>query len=208
LALRMRLPLGICFAVGLLMIVQFFVPHSISKQVEAGASKWLIIIGTFALALGVGSLIKTHGERLRRRHADWPYSLLALLGFAGMSVVGIVWGMEPGKPADFLYQYVFVPLDSTMFSLLAFFIASAAYRTFRARTVEATVLLAAAVLVMLGRVPLGALIHERLPDFAETVLTYPVTGAKRGIILGITLGMVATSLRIILGVERAYLGGE
>ena len=189
------------------MIVQFFVPHKVSARAGERASDWMLIIGAFAFVLGVGSLIKTHGERLRRREANWPYSLVALVGFFGMSAIGVWWGIDPGTPADFAFNNVFVPLDATMFSLLAFFIASAAYRTFRARTIEATLLLVAAVLIMLARVPLGAYIYERLPGFAEQVLTFPVIGAKRGILLGITLGAVATSLRIIVGIERAYLGG-
>jgi cell shape-determining protein MreD len=190
------------------MIVQFFIPHERSLTAGERVADWLMIIGAFAFVLGVGSLIKTHGDRLRRRDPNWPFSLLALVSFAGMSIVGVFGGIKPGTPADWLYQTVFLPLDATMFSLLAFFIASAAYRTFRARTPEATVLLVAAILVMLARVPIGTLIHERLPDFAESVLSFPVTGAKRGIILGISLGVVATSLRIILGIERAYLGGD
>ncbi len=194
--------------VGLLMIVQFLVPHAVSRDVSDHASSWLIIIGAFAFVLGVASLIRVHGDRLRRRSADWPYSLIALVSFAGMAGMGLRYGIDPGTATDFVFQNVLIPLEATMFSLLAFFIASAAYRTFRARTPEATILLATAIVVMLGRVPLGEFMYHGAPDIAEWLLQFPVTAAKRGIYLGVSLGMVATSLRIILGIERAYLGGE
>ena len=92
-----------------------------------------------------------------------------------------------------------------------FFIASAAYRAFRARTVDATLLLIAAGVVMLGRVWIGGYVTQSLPQFLqlpflqEWIMDVPQLAAKRGIAIGAYLGAVATSLRIILGIERTYL---
>ncbi len=92
-----------------------------------------------------------------------------------------------------------------MFSLLAFFIASAAYRAFRARTLEATLLLVTAAIVMLGRVPVGAEIWSKLPVMQDWVMAIPQMAAKRGIFIGVAMGTIAMSLRVILGLERTYL---
>ena len=113
----------------------------------------------------------------------------------------------PDDPFNWMFQYVQVPADATMFSILAFFIASAAYRTFRARTPEAAILLVSAIIVMLGRVPIGAAISDIFPLLSGWLMDVPNLAAKRGILLGVSLGMVATSLRIIFGIERSYLGG-
>ncbi len=110
-------------------------------------------------------------------------------------------------PITWLYDYIFVPMQATMFSLLAFYIASAAYRAFRARTVEATVLLATAIVLMIGRVPLGEALWSKFPQLTDWILSTPSMAAQRGVMMGIGLGMIATSLRIIFGIERTYMGG-
>jgi hypothetical protein len=105
----------------------------------------------------------------------------------------------------YLYTYSIVPLQATMFALLAFFIASASYRAFRARNLVATLLLVSAVIVMLGRVPIGAAISSFFPAAQEWIMDWPQLAAKRGIQIGAALGAVSMALRIILGIERSYL---
>ena len=95
---------------------------------------------------------------------------------------------------------------ATMFSMLAFFLASAAYRAFRARTVLATILLFTAVIVMLGRIPMGQHMIEQLPGWVNWVMMVPNIAVQRGIMIGAGLGAASLALRIILGTERSYLG--
>ena len=113
-----------------------------------------------------------------------------------------------------IYNNLYSPMSATMFALLAFFIASAAFRAFRIRTVEAGLLAAAALIVMLGRVPIGNYFTQWLPHWAhlgtlqEWIMTYPQNAAKRAVLMGAALGVMATGLRVILGIERSYLSGE
>ena len=124
---------------------------------------------------------------------------------------------SPGSVFNWMYQWTFSPLQSTMFSLLAFFVASASYRAFRAKTKEATLLLAAATIILVGRTPLGhyltfwlpePLQFFHIPNLSGWILGTPNLAGQRAIIIGIALGIISTSLKIILGIERSYLGAK
>ncbi len=212
--MKRTLPLIIAFTVGVIGISLYYIPHEGAQQLQETLAKWDRLVWAFAFFLGLYSLLNLHAQRIKRRRGGWAYSVFVYIGFAAM-VLSAAWnggkgplvGRGTGDLYDWFYQYIFVPSESSMFALLAFFIASAAYRTFRARTTEAAILLIAAVIVMLGRIPIGALIWDQLPDLQQWLMTIPNMAAKRGIVLGVYLGAIATALRIIFGIERSYLGG-
>jgi hypothetical protein len=106
------------------------------------------------------------------------------------------------------FSFIMIPIQATMFALLAFFIASAAYRAFRARSILATVLLLGALVVMLRFNPFLGPLGEPMAKLADWILNVPNLAAKRAIIMGIGLGMVATALKVILGIERGYMGRD
>jgi hypothetical protein len=107
-----------------------------------------------------------------------------------------------------LFNSMLSPLSSTMFSLLVFYISSAAYRAFRIRSFEATLLLVTAIIIMLGRAPIGDVISPLLPQWTSWLMSIPNTAGMRGIQIGATLGGIATALRVMVGIERAYLSGS
>lgn len=218
--MKRQIPLILCFLFGVVMLLTQFSPHSLSQGIYKEVLNWARIITPFALVFSTITLLQTHITRIRRQIEHWQYSFLVFAGIAIMVVVGIPFG--PQNPVfEWLFNNVQLPMDATMFSLLAFFIASAAYRAFRARNLEASLLLITAVIVMLGNVPVGDLIWNKLisltpwadtyPDgsswMKQWILDNPNLSARRGIILGVSLGVISQSIRIILGIERSYLGG-
>jgi hypothetical protein len=210
--LRRQLPLVITLVMGLTFAGQYYVPHPASEELLTTVNKWLQIIGGFALVLGVTSLFHIHAVKIRRREPGWGYSFVLYAGMVATILIGLwVNGKESVDGAvtgfGWIYSYMMVPLQGTMFSILAFFIASAAYRSFRARSPEAAVLLLAAVVVMMGRVPLGEYLIPASGDATQWILNVLNASVRRAILIGISLGAVALSLKIIFGVERAYLGG-
>ena len=213
--IKLTIPLILAFALGIFGIAIQYTPHPWASGVKELASLWSIIIGAIAWILGTYSLMRLHTQKVRRKQEGWGYSLFFFLGFGIMVLAAVhnggrwFWNgqVKEGSFYQWLYDALFVSAGATMFSILGFFIASAAVRTFRARSLEATLLLVAAIIVMLGRVPVGEMISPYLPHVSEWLMAVPNMAAKRGVMMGAALGAIAMSLRIIFGIERTYLGG-
>jgi len=207
--MKRHLPLIIIFVCGVFMVFQYFVPHENSEFLyEFVALDWPPIIGVFALTLGIISLVRVSLVKIRKRGEDWPFSIVTIAGLTAMLVAGLPWfGGQTSPAVDWQFNYIMRPITATIFSLLSFFIASAAYRAFRARSVLASILLISAVIVMIRFFPLGPF-TDPVTRTADWVLNVPNLAAKRAIIIGIGLGIISTALKVVLGVERSYLGRD
>ena len=223
---RLQLPLFLTAVAGLVPIVAFFASteatqvHWFKDRVE----KYMIIIASFAILLGVVNVVQSNVRKIERRTKGWPYGIFLLAGLFGMAIVGILGAGRVGPFQGIGYlpdggrtafqwgaEFLFNPLQATMFSLLAFFMASAAFRAFRGHNLEATILLIAAGVVMLGRIPFGEMILGNRPylaKFTDWLMDWPNMAAQRGIMIGAALGAASLSLRVIVGIERSFLGVE
>lgn len=191
------------------------------------------ILNAFIIGLGIYSLSRVNLRRVARKQGEWRFSIILLFSFVVMVVVAFIdWNMKKANPdlirnwgpiqtaTDFLFDGMFQVMESAMFSIIAFFILSAAYRAFRIRSIEATILLAAALIMMLSL--MGGLVHFwdgtvsnvagwepdsfwnnfKLTDTSNWIKATLQTPAIRAIEFGVGLGALAMGLRLWLSLER------
>ncbi|MBI5169338.1 MAG: hypothetical protein HZA61_07620 [Candidatus Eisenbacteria bacterium] len=225
--MKREIPLFLTAVIGAIVLAGFFVPHPYVSVPADYLQRCAVIVVAFGYALGGANLVQVNLEGILRRHPDWPYKLVLLAGMGVTLVFGLFVDrakfQDPGTVSLWIYDHVYVPMNSTMFALLALFIASAAFRAFRVRSAEAALLAVSALVVMIGRVPLGDAVmagvfdhpglpewmrHLRLEPLQQWIMDWPQNAAKRAILIGAAMGVMATGLRVILGIERSYLGGS
>jgi hypothetical protein len=227
-----KIPLVIVFCSGIIMVVGYFIQNPLLKTILDRIDNWSRIGLTCAMILGILSLLMNNAKKVALQSPGWIYNLLLLASFLFTFFFAIqyhvvnqngVWltvkGTDVGTPAYQIFIYVYTPLSATMFSLTAFFIASAAYRAFRAKNIESALLLVSAILVMLGSIPLGDKLFNAL-GFEKIFGTYnlswlssfiqsvPMAAGQAAIWIGVGIGMVSFSIKILGGIDRSYFGGE
>ena len=105
---------------------------------------------------------------------------------------------------EYLYQGFFVSLGAAMFSLLAFYVASAAYRAFRVKSFESALMMLAAVIVMLGQIPFGIWIWDGFPELRLWLLSILNSAVFRAITIGGGIAGLIIALRMWLSIETKY----
>jgi hypothetical protein len=189
----------IVIIVGLPVLLDFFVESDLIGFLKFVFVRWAIIVAAFAIILGFLNVLIVHLDKILGFKQGWFYSIFLILTMMTVLILGLIEGPQ-GSLTSRIFQYILFPLQATIFSLLAFFVASAAYRSFRVRNWESALLVIFGVIVLLGQVPLwGALTSSK-----EWILGVLSMAGARGILLGVALGTVATGLRVLLGIDRPY----
>jgi energy-coupling factor transporter transmembrane protein EcfT len=227
--MKRAVPTLIAAIAGFVLVIAFFIPSTQSWGEKAVV--WFNILAGVAFVLGGGNLVKVQLETISSRRKGYGYAAVTLIAFFAMLSFGLFkigvhpqaqyplhpWAGAhdaPSSPFGWMYDYVFSPITATMFASLAFYVASAAFRAFRAKNIEAILLLATAFLVLIGNTAIARITDAlpeqlaflRLDSIVANLMTYLSTGAWRAITIGIAVGVAATSMRVLLGIDRPYLG--
>jgi hypothetical protein len=195
---------AIAIGVGFITLLTVFFQLPLLDALGNAFREWTIFLTTFALLLGLVNLMRVHIHRIiRRDESGAGYSLIVLLTATIVFGLGMAFGL-PSKEMSWVFDNLYTPLQGAFFGLVAFFLATAAYRSLRARSIESTLMLVTALIVFAGQTPLFTSLFTRLADLKNWILSVPSEAGMRGILLGVALGTIATGLRLIVGMDRPY----
>ncbi|MGE5578860.1 MAG: hypothetical protein ACM3WU_02350 [Bacillota bacterium] len=205
--MKRTVPLAVGFLSGLIVVAKYFIENKALAAWGTTVVSWRSLVAAFALGVGTVNLVQNHLGRISRRQKGWDSSILLVASLVGFTFLGISKGTA--HPVyKWGFDYLYQPIYSAISSLLAFMITSASYRAFKVKDWQAGVLMVTAVIVMLGQVGVGSLIYKGIPGWSSWIMSVVNTAGMRGITIGGALGAVALSLRVLLGLERGYLGGD
>ncbi len=204
--IRNKIPYLILLATGLVMIVDYYfaLPDSFSA-IANQTTNVAVIVGAFAVLVGTISLIRRNVQILNLRREGWQYGAWSLFIMALFIVIGLLYDTT-GEPYVWLFDNVYSHINITVMSLLAFYIVSAFYRAFVARSWEAAVMLLASSFTLIGRAPIGSAIWPGFVTISEWIGNNAAIGGISGFYICGAIGSAAITLRILWGKEKAALG--
>ena len=183
--LKRTIPILILATSGAILVVAYFSPFTTNWSEVV--LMWFNILAAVAYVLGAGNLLAVNLEKVSSRRAGWAYALITLVAFASMLTFGLfkIGGVPSEAHPDvpyagdyestqsafgWVYEYMLSPLTATMFALLAFYVASAAFRAFRAKNLESILLLGTAFIILLAQTAAGMFLTGWIP--ADSVFAF------------------------------------
>lgn len=204
---RGLLPVAIAISVGLLTLVALLFPLPEISDLILG---WAGFLAAVALIVGVLNLFAVHISRLIKGNL---YSLVLALSMITMFALAITDSDLVGLTNNALttaFNWVLVPLESALASLLAFFLLFSGFQLFkRQRNVWSLLFLLTAVIMLLSNVfTMSGHLPENISTIFITLRTNIqaifVTAGMRGVLIGVALGTITLSIRLLTGVDRPY----
>lgn len=208
---RIEIPIALTIIATLIQVIPYYINIPVLDTVASRTSNAVLLIVAYATFIGVISILQVHGKRIQRQSEGWYYSILVI----GLTVIMALTGIplpEAGLGVNnniynWLFTNVLTPLGGTMYSVLAFFITSAAFRAFRARNLESTIVLVAGTIMVMGNAPLITNLLPAIADISLWIREVPNMATMRGVMIGAALGSIALAVRTLMGIERGYLRG-
>ncbi len=204
--MRTTLPRAIVTVSAAIIILNvcFAMPPAF-KTVAQEVDKWSVLSTAMVCFLGLFNLTRVHTSNIRNKGKHWDISILLLVITYAMLVLGLFTG-PTAKTYSWLFDTTVVPLGASFYAIVAFYAFSAGYRCFTLRSRDAAILLITGIIILIGKAPLGQQLIPVATPVTQWLMEVPSAAATRGIAFGAGIAGLITTCRVILGLDRPYMG--
>lgn len=193
--------------VSTVMIANNFVVSNTLKAFTPSLQNIAITGAAAASIVGLYGLVTFYLRNIRRKTGNWYLNVWSLILIFMMVSIGTV-GTSLIDVNNWLSSNWYVNLQSAMYALTFFYVTSAAFRAFKARSIDAALLLLSSMLVTLGNTPIiQAIVWDRFPEVSNFLLNNIASPAYNALYIGMSAGALGLFIRVLLGYERGFLRG-
>jgi len=202
--LRLRTPVSaaVAIALGFIVLTSLVLPGLAALRNQI--LNWAMLLTAIALLLGLENLFQVHLQKVRTGDKA-TFSLILLVAMIATFIVTL-WEGSQGQLANWIFSNIQLPVETSLMAVLAISLTLAAARIMQQRKDRMSLVFLVTLFVLL--LSAGPLFGIEFPMFTKTIGPYVnnflSVGALRGLLIGVSLGTLATGLRILLGSDRPY----
>lgn len=204
----MRNPIytAIAIGVGLVVLAGYFFEFELLNNLRSILLEWATVLVAVALLVGVINLFMVHWRKASTEaHNQINSAVLIVSMLLTLILAGL---LGPTHAVSlWIFNHIQVPIESSLFAILSIVLVMAGIRLLRRKpNLLSIVFIGSAVVILLMSGPLFGIDLPALADLRTWIGQVPAVAGARGILLGVTLGIVAAGLRILMGTDRPYGG--
>jgi hypothetical protein len=160
---------------------------------------WGVVLGAVALALGAANVGWIHTRRIIVGESNWLYSATLVAAMLAVLVGGLLNPAGVQSPlVDWIFQFIIVPGQATLFALLIFFMASAAFLYLRTTQPGGGWILLGALLMLTAQAPVASMwLPPSVANLASWALDVPGMATLRGALLGGSIAAIVVGVRFL-----------
>ena len=197
---------AIAIGVGIVVLLGYFLQFDLLVNLRIVLLEWATILVATALLIGVVNLFIVHW---RKSTTDQPNRVNSIALLAGLTItLGVAGWFGPTDPYSlWIFNYILIPIEASLMGILSVVLIYAGVRLLRRKpNLLSIVFIATAVVILLMTGPLFGIDIPGLAELRIWIGKVPAVAGARGILLGMSLGIIAAGLRILMGADRPYGG--
>lgn len=198
---------AIAIGVGIVVLLGYFFPQDLFVNLRIILLRWASILAAVALLVGVVNLFSVHWRKSVTDESNRINSLALVVAF--VITLGVTSLAGPTHPVSlWIFNYVQIPIEGSLMGLLTVVLIYAGIRLLRRKpNLLSIIFIATTVVILLMTGPLFGIDLPGLAGLRTWIGDVPAVAGARGILIGVSLGIVAAGLRILMGADRPY-GGD
>ncbi|MBE9475053.1 MAG: hypothetical protein IMY85_09200 [Chloroflexi bacterium] len=197
---------AIAIGVGIVVLLGYFLQFDLLVNLRIVFLEWATILVATALLIGVVNLFIVHW---RKSTTDQPNRVNSIALLAGLTItMGVAgWFGPTDLYSLWIFNYILIPIEASLMGILSVVLIYAGVRLLRRKpNLLSIVFIATAVIILLMTGPLFGIDIPGLAELRIWIGKVPAVAGARGILLGVSLGIIAAGLRILMGADRPYGG--
>ncbi|MFN2237452.1 MAG: hypothetical protein ACK2U1_24735, partial [Anaerolineales bacterium] len=213
--LNFQTPISVAIAigVGIIVLLGYFFGTNASGDItligilQSYFLQGAVVVAGVALLVGVFNLTAVHVKRIKQGDKA-VYSLITVLALLLTLLVGAydlamtyLQGETGLRYTRWIFENIQLPIESSLMAIIAISLTYAAIRLLSRRLNFMSVVFSVVLIILLvGAIPaIAASDFNILSSIRNWIMSVPVVGGTRGIVLGMAMGIIATGIRILMG---------